>query len=64
MNKYWTLLFYLIFHQTYFSQIIFDQGATSTAIVGASVTQTNLWSINNNIGSLSSIEGGSCWFFF
>ena len=64
MNKYWTLLFYLIFHQIYFSQIIFDQGATSTAIVGASVTQTNLWSINNNIGSLSSIEGVQAGFSF
>ena len=46
----------LLFHQHYFSQILFDQGATSTAICGANVTQTDVWSINNNIGSLAKIE--------
>ena len=46
----------LLFYQHYFSQILFDQGATSTAICGANVTQTDVWSINNNIGSLAKIE--------
>jgi hypothetical protein len=56
MNKYCSLLFYLIFHQIYFSQTIFDQGAISTSIVGANVAQSDLWSINNNIGGLSLID--------
>ncbi len=56
MKKYsTTLLFFLICH-LYFCQNVFDQGAISTSICGANVTQNDLWSINNNIGSLANIE--------
>ena len=62
MNKYCSLLFCLIFHQILYTQTVFDQGAISTSIVGANVTQSNLWSINNNIGCLSLIENAQVGF--
>ncbi len=41
--------------QTY-GQVIHDQGAISTSMVGLNVTEENLWSINNNVGNLSTLE--------
>ena len=56
MKKYSTTIVFFLFCHFYFSQLLFDQGAISTSICGANVTQTDLWSINNNIGGLAHIE--------
>ena len=38
------------------SQMVHDQGAVSTSMAGLNVTESNLWSINNNIGNLAKLE--------
>ena len=39
-----------------YSQLIQDQGAVSTSMAGLNVTENNLWSINNNVGNLATLE--------
>jgi len=38
------------------AQLVFNNGATSTAMAGLNSTTSNVWSVNNNIGQLSNMK--------
>ena len=57
MKKTFVLLLLIIISNFHlYGQIVHDQGAVSTSMAGLNVTESNLWSINNNIGNLADLE--------
>ena len=54
--KLWIVFLGFTLSTTFNAQVLENSGPTSTAMAGLNVNNTNLWSLNNNIGQLVNIK--------
>ena len=54
--KLWILFFLFTISNSIYTQVLENSGPASTAMAGLNVNNSNLWSLNNNIGQLVNIN--------